>query len=174
MPGKPPFSYAARGENPLVSTRADNHGVDFRTTPHYDEVCDHRGASVSEVDSESASAIGVHGVSASCRRMREVGSDSAVNGDGVDLSEPALAIIGSQSDANLRPYRTWSGELLTFDREPVTSPDQPIVTSLRIFSETLLWTGESYANENSDCPKTYAPHTQFSSHLNHPFEGLRL
>ena len=55
--------------------------------------------------------------------MREIGNDGSVNGDGVDLSEPAVAIIGSQSDANLRPYRTWSGELLTFDREPVTSPD---------------------------------------------------
>jgi hypothetical protein len=174
MLGEPPFSDAASGEYPLVSTRADNHGVDFRTIPYYHEVCDHRGPSVSEVDGESATAIGVHGVSAGCRRMRKVGNDGAVNGDSVDLSEPAHAIVGSQSDANLLTYRTWSGELLTFDREPVTSPDQLIVTSLRVLSETLLWTDESDADENSDGPQTYAQHIQFLSHLNHPFEVLRL
>jgi hypothetical protein len=152
MPGKPPFPDAASGEYPLVSTRADNHGVDFRTIPHNHEVRDHRGASVSEVDGESASAIGVHGVGAGCRRMRKVRNDGAINGNGVYLSERAHAIVGRQCDANLQSYRTWSDELLTFDREPVTSPDQFIVTSLRILSETLLWTRESDADENSDCP----------------------
>ena len=54
--------------------------------------------------------------------MREVGNDGSINGDGVDLSEPAHAIVSSQSDANLWPHRTWPSELLPFDREPVASP----------------------------------------------------
>ena len=50
MLGKPPLSDAASGEDPLVSTRADDNGVDFVTVRRHYEVCDHRWPAIFEVD----------------------------------------------------------------------------------------------------------------------------
>jgi hypothetical protein len=70
--GEPAFSDAAAGDDSLGSSRTDDHGVDFGTILHYDEVCHHRRPAVGEDDGEGAGAIGTNGVSGGGRGVGEI------------------------------------------------------------------------------------------------------
>jgi hypothetical protein len=114
---KPPFPDAASGDYSLVSTRTDHHGVDFRTIPHHDEVCDDRRPAIGEVDGEGASTIGVHRVSALGRSVGEIGDDLTVNRYRIDLGKPIFAIELSHRRAHLWARGSLAAQFIALDGE---------------------------------------------------------
>lgn len=132
MFGKPSFSDAAAGDDSLVSTRTDHHGVDFGTTVHYDEVRDHRRPAVGEVDGEGAGAIGIHRVSTSGRGVGEIGDDLATHRDRIDLGEPNLAIELSHRHAHLRARGSLASQFVALDGESVVASDEFVIASGRL------------------------------------------
>jgi len=125
--GKPPFSDAAGGEYPRVSTRTDNDGVDFVTIRCHDQVCDHRGPAIFEVDGEGAGAIGVHCISARGSWVGEIGHDIAINGYGVNLTEPTRAVKLSHGHAHLWASGSRSCQLGALNRERIVAGDEFVV-----------------------------------------------
>ena len=83
-----------------MSARTDDHSIDLQTSFHYNEICDHSRPIVGEIDGERPGAIGVHRVCATGWSVCEVGDDHAVDGDRVDLSEPAVAVKLSHRHAH--------------------------------------------------------------------------
>src|SRR5580693_5786598 len=132
MFGKPPLSDAASGEDPLVSTRTDDNGVDFVTVRRHDEVCDHRWPAIFEVDGEGARAIGAHRVSASGSRVSPIGSDLTINGYGVNLTEPALAVKLGHGHAHHWACGSCASQFRSLNGESIVAGDEFVIAGIGI------------------------------------------
>jgi hypothetical protein len=128
----PPFSDAAGGEYPLVSTRGGDDGIDFATILHHDEVCDHRRPTVGEVDGEGAGAVRVHRVSAVGRSVGEVGDYLTVDRYRVDLSKRPLAIKSSHRHTDLKTGGSRAYQFVALDGESIVAGNEFVIAGRRV------------------------------------------
>src|SRR5580692_7623608 len=130
--GKAPFSDAASGEYPLVSTCTDHDGVDFVAIGRNDEVCHHGWPAISEVDGEGSGTIGAHRVTASGSGVGPIGDDVAVNGDSVNLTEPTLAVKLGHGHAHHWACRSCASQFRSLNGESIVAGDEFVIAGIGI------------------------------------------
>ena len=130
--GKPPLSDAAAGDDSLVSTRTGDHGVDFGTIVHYDEVCNHGRPAVGEVDGEGAGTIGVHRIGPFGWSMGKISDNLTTNRDGIDLGEPTLAIELSHRHTHLRTGGSLASQFIALESESIVASDEFVIAGSRL------------------------------------------
>ena len=122
------FSDAAGRENSLGAAGAGDDGVDFVAAIDQDKIRHDRRSSIREIDGEGSRAIGVYGVGPIRRSVGKVRDDISGDGDGVDLSESAVAVKLCHGDSNLLTGKAESPELRTLDREAVVTRERFVRT----------------------------------------------
>src|SRR5580704_6826202 len=130
--GAPPFPDAAAGDDSLVSARSGDHGVNFETVIHDDEVCDHRRPAIGEVDGEGSRAIGIHRVSPGGSSMGKVSDDLTAHSDRVDLGKPTLAIKLSHRHAYLWAGWSLAPQFVALDGESIVASDEFVIAGSRV------------------------------------------